>query len=140
MQKRIVNQKKTLTEAEQRQILARALQRWKAANKIANPSKKKSTNTSSSSVDDELISDDDRSVLRAPEAPKFATGQKAYWLANARLSYQDSSDTFELSFWVRNFLAKEDKTDTFDLSAEFNIIDEVWAEPRTFGTTMSLRF
>ena len=70
----------------------------------------------------------------------FATGQEAYWLFNARMTYLDPSDHFEFSFWVRNFLDKQYRTDAFDLSVEFNIIDEVWAEPRTYGGTVTLRF
>jgi outer membrane receptor protein involved in Fe transport len=63
--------------------------------------------------------------------------QPAYWLHNARLAYRDPSGKFELAGWVRNFLEKTYKIDVFDLTNQFSSVQEIWAEPRTYGFTVS---
>ena len=62
--------------------------------------------------------------------------QPAYWLHNARLSYRFPNETVEVAFWVQNFLDKEYKVDSFDVTREYQTILEVWGDPRTYGVSV----
>lgn len=66
--------------------------------------------------------------------------QKPFWLFGARLSYRTPGGTIEVAGWVKNFLDRQYKIDAFDLTRQFRQINEVWAEPRTYGLTVSYSF
>jgi iron complex outermembrane receptor protein len=67
-----------------------------------------------------------------------ALSQDPYWLFNARLAYMTADETFEVAFWVRNIWKKEHKEDAFDVTRTEGIIAESWAEPRTYGVSLSV--
>jgi outer membrane receptor protein involved in Fe transport len=66
--------------------------------------------------------------------------QDPYWIFNARLSYRVPGGGIEVAGWVQNFMDEQYKIDAFDESRQFNHILEVWAEPRTYGVTISYSF
>jgi outer membrane receptor protein involved in Fe transport len=66
--------------------------------------------------------------------------QPSYWLLGARLAYRIPNGSMEVAVWVENFLDQRYRTDAFDLSRQFQMIQEVWSEPRTFGVTISYAF
>ena len=66
--------------------------------------------------------------------------QEAYWVFNARLAYRTPGGGIEVAGWVQNFMDEEYKIDAFDQSRQFGQILEVWAEPRTYGVTVSYSF
>ncbi len=47
---------------------------------------------------------------------------------------------FTLTGWVHNFLDEHYKTQSFDLSRGLGIILDAYAEPRTYGITVTLAF
>jgi outer membrane receptor protein involved in Fe transport len=61
-------------------------------------------------------------------------------LHNARLAYRSPDGHIELAFWVRNFTDEQYKVDAFDLSEAFELVLEVWGEPRTYGVSLSVTF
>ncbi len=66
--------------------------------------------------------------------------QEPFWLFGARLAYRTPGGAIEVAAWVKNLLDQRYKIDSFDLSLQFSQINEVWAEPRTFGVTISYAF
>ena len=66
--------------------------------------------------------------------------QEAYFLHNCSIAYRTPDERIELAFWVRNLFEQEYKVDVFDVSRDANTILEVWAEPRTYGVTLSLNW
>jgi iron complex outermembrane receptor protein len=72
--------------------------------------------------------------------PDLALGQKGYLLHNVRLAYRSPDGKIELAFWVRNLFEEEYKIDAFDVTEAFDLILEVWGEPRTLGVSLSLAF
>jgi outer membrane receptor protein involved in Fe transport len=66
--------------------------------------------------------------------------QPSYWLLGARLAYRTPDGSIEIAAWVKNFLDQRYKTEAFDLSRQYRQINEIWAEPRTFGVTVSYFF
>ncbi len=63
--------------------------------------------------------------------------QPAYWLHNLRLAYRTPDERIEVAGWVENLTDERYKIDVFDLSRDYNSILEVWADPRTYGITLS---
>jgi len=63
--------------------------------------------------------------------------QKGYWVFGGRLAYQTPDQHIELAGWVRNMLNKHYKTDVVDLTQQFQVVTEIWSEPRTYGFTVS---
>ncbi len=66
--------------------------------------------------------------------------QDPYWLFGARLAYRTPGGGIEVAGWVENLFDEQYKIDSFDLSRQFNTVLEVWAEPRTYGLTVSYSF
>jgi iron complex outermembrane receptor protein len=66
--------------------------------------------------------------------------QEGYWLHNARIAYRTPDERIELAFWVSNIFEETYKIDVFDFSRGEQSILEVWAEPRTYGVTLSLNW
>ncbi len=66
--------------------------------------------------------------------------QPAYWIHNARLTYRTPDGRIEVAGWVENFLNQFYLEDTFDLTRQFSTILEVWADPRTYGLTVTYRW
>jgi outer membrane receptor protein involved in Fe transport len=78
-------------------------------------------------------------VYLDPQKEKLIS-QEPFWLLGARLAYRTPGGSIEVSGWVENMLDEEYKIDAFDISRQFNQILEVWAEPRTYGVTISYSF
>jgi iron complex outermembrane receptor protein len=74
--------------------------------------------------------------------PKATFGQKAFWVLNGSLAWRSEDLPIEIEVlgWVRNFLDEHYKTQTFDLHRGFGIILEAYADPRTFGFTVTLSY
>ncbi len=72
--------------------------------------------------------------------PTAFFGQPAFWVFNAALTWRSEDERLELTGWVHNFLDEHYKTQNFDLSREFQLILDAYAEPRTFGLTATLSF
>ena len=63
--------------------------------------------------------------------------QPAYWVHNARLAYRTPDGRIEVAGWVENLTNQYYKEDVFDLTRDFDTILEVWADPRTYGVTVT---
>ena len=72
--------------------------------------------------------------------PKGTFGQEAYWVHNASLAWTSEDESIEVLGWVRNFLDEHYKTQNFDLSRGLGIILDAYADPRTFGVTVTYSF
>jgi outer membrane receptor protein involved in Fe transport len=67
-------------------------------------------------------------------------GQKPFWVLNAALTWRSGNDMISVSGWVRNFLDETYKTQSFDLTRGARIILDAYADPRTYGLTVTLSF
>jgi iron complex outermembrane receptor protein len=76
-------------------------------------------------------------LLNFPEA---TFGQEAFWIFNAAFSWLSESERIEVTGWVHNFLDEHYKTQNFDLSRGNRLILEAYADPRTYGVTMTLSY
>ncbi|HXK23294.1 MAG TPA: TonB-dependent receptor [Myxococcota bacterium] len=72
--------------------------------------------------------------------PRFAVGQPAFWLLNARLSYRTQDGKFEIGGWVRNFMDTTYKTYGFDASQFSNVVINYYGDPRTYGMDLTVSF
>ncbi len=72
--------------------------------------------------------------------PKFAIGQRAYTLHNARLTYRAPNDQIEVALWVRNLSNLVYKTLAFDASATGGLVGNQVGDPRTYGATVKFTF
>ncbi|MCH7708553.1 MAG: TonB-dependent receptor [Myxococcales bacterium] len=72
--------------------------------------------------------------------PKGTFGQEAFWLLNGSLAWRSEESRIEVIGWVHNFLDKHYKTQSFDLHRSFRILLDAYADPRTFGVTVTLTF
>lgn len=68
--------------------------------------------------------------------------EPAYWLHNAGLTYTFPWEgfEFEVGIWVRNFLDKEYRIQSFDISIPNRIVLDVYGDPRTAGLNLTIRF
>ena len=66
--------------------------------------------------------------------------QKPFWILNAALTWRSEDDWLTLTGWVRNFLDKHYRTQSFDVTRGLNVILDVYADPRTYGITATLSF
>ena len=66
------------------------------------------------------------------------SSQEAYGVANARVTYLDESETYQVSLWSMNFTAEEYKVYGLD----FGILGTTsyYAPPVTYGITASYNF
>ena len=71
---------------------------------------------------------------------KYAIGQPAYWVHNARLGYRTGVGNIEISAWVRNLTNEVYKTYVADSSVNFFSLLNWVGEPRTYGGSISLYF
>jgi iron complex outermembrane receptor protein len=76
-------------------------------------------------------------LLNFPEA---TFGQKAFWILNGSLTWRSEESGIEVMGWVHNFLDEHYKTQSFDLSRGFGILLDAYADPRTFGVTVTLSY
>jgi outer membrane receptor protein involved in Fe transport len=74
----------------------------------------------------------------APIQPKYALGQKAWWIHNIRLSYLTPVGNVEVSGWVRNILDQRVKTYAFDASFFGNAVINFVGQPRTAGADVTI--
>ncbi len=57
-----------------------------------------------------------------------------------RLAYRTANQAIEVAGWVRNMTDVQYRVDSFDVTAQFQTVVEVWGEPRTFGMTVSYMY
>ena len=72
--------------------------------------------------------------------PKATFGQEAFWIHNASLSWRSENNLIEITGWVYNLLDEHYKTASFDLSQVVRYILNAWADPRTYGLTVTLSY
>ncbi len=73
-----------------------------------------------------------------PIQPKFALGQRAWWIHNIRLSYLTPVGNVEVSGWVRNILDQRVKTYAFDASFFGQAVINFVGRPRTAGADVTI--
>jgi iron complex outermembrane receptor protein len=69
-------------------------------------------------------------------------GDDSRWLLHARLGWTDSSDRFDLSFWVRNLTDEAYRVESLDFTPPQSLqqINYAFSVPRTIGMTFGVRF
>ena len=72
--------------------------------------------------------------------PKGTFGQPAYWVLNSALTWRSEDKRFELVGWVRNLTNTYYKTQSFDLTRGTQLIEDAYADPRTYGLTATFNF
>jgi iron complex outermembrane receptor protein len=72
--------------------------------------------------------------------PKGFFGQEAYWVHNAALTWRSENEHFEVQGWVHNFLDEHYKSQNFDLTKGLGIILDAFADPRTYGISVTYNF
>ncbi len=77
------------------------------------------------------------SQLNFPEA---TFGQEAFWIHNASLSWRSENELLEITGWVHNFMDTHYKLSSDDLSVGLNYLLHSWADPRTYGITVTLSY
>ncbi len=77
------------------------------------------------------------SYLNFPEA---TFGQEAFWIHNATLSWTSENELIEITGWVHNFLDQHYKTSSDDVSQGLSYILDAWADPRTYGITVTVSY
>jgi iron complex outermembrane receptor protein len=71
---------------------------------------------------------------------KEELSQGAYWVLDARLAWRVAGERLELAGWVRNLTDEHYLTDAFDQSFVKKEILYVYADPRLFGGSVSVRW
>jgi outer membrane receptor protein involved in Fe transport len=72
--------------------------------------------------------------------PELTTGQRAFWLHNARLAYRTPAGNMEIAAWGRNLTDNVYKTFAFDASTFSNVVINYVGEPRTWGISLSVNW
>ncbi len=72
--------------------------------------------------------------------PKAFFGQESFWIHNASLSWRSENELLEITGWVYNFLDEHYKTSSDDLSQGLQYVLNAWADPRTYGISVTLSF
>jgi len=72
--------------------------------------------------------------------PEAFFGQEAFWIHNAGLSWRSENQRFEITGWVHNFLDEHYKTSSDDYSLGLEYVLNAWADPRTYGISVSLSY
>lgn len=72
--------------------------------------------------------------------PECLIGQPDFWIFNATLKYSTPGRRIEVLGFVRNFLDKDYKVQSFDLTSRRRTVLDVYGDPRTFGVAITFRF
>jgi len=72
--------------------------------------------------------------------PIATFGQEAFWIHNAALSWRSENELIEITGWVHNFMNQYYKLSSDDLSVGLNYLLHSWADPRTYGITVTLSY
>ncbi|HEY5657730.1 MAG TPA: hypothetical protein VIY27_08055, partial [Myxococcota bacterium] len=72
--------------------------------------------------------------------PTATFGQTAFWIFNGGISWLSSDERVEVTGWVHNATNEFYKTQSFDLSRGYRILLDAYADPRTYGVTVSVAF
>ena len=62
------------------------------------------------------------------------------WIFNATLRYAAPGGQFEVLGFVRNFMDKTYKIQSFDVTSSNGLLLDVYGEPRTYGAAVTFRF
>jgi iron complex outermembrane receptor protein len=79
-------------------------------------------------------------LLNQTFLPKYAVGQRRYWLHNVRLGYRVPESNIEIAGWCRNCTDQVYKTYGFDASTFAAVVINFVGEPRTYGLDLVVRF
>ena len=71
--------------------------------------------------------------------PRYAIGQRAYWLQNLRLAYLTPAGDIEIAGWVRNLENKIYKSLAFDATAA-GLVGNIPGDPRTYGVSVRVNW
>jgi iron complex outermembrane receptor protein len=72
--------------------------------------------------------------------PKYANGQRRYWVHNVRLGYRVPEGNIEIAGWCRNLTDEVYKTYAFDATTFAKVLINFVGEPRTYGLDLTVRF
>jgi len=72
--------------------------------------------------------------------PKYAVGQKAFWLHDVGLTYTTPDDRIEVAAWVRNVADEVYKVGAFDVSVGVGMVNSLVGDPRTYGMSLRVNF
>jgi len=72
--------------------------------------------------------------------PKYAIGQRRYWVHNVRLGYRVPEGNIEIAGWCRNVANEVYKNYAFDASGFNQVVINFLGEPRTYGLDLTVRF
>ena len=72
--------------------------------------------------------------------PKATFGQEAFWIHNAALSWRSENGLIEITGWVHNFMDEIYKTNSDDYHVNFRYMLHSYADPRTYGVTVTLTY
>jgi iron complex outermembrane receptor protein len=66
--------------------------------------------------------------------------EPSYGIANARVSYSNNAESIEVALWAKNILDEEVRLWVADVSSSFNITEDIYNLPRTYGIDFIYRF
>ena len=72
--------------------------------------------------------------------PKAFFGQEAYWVHNATVTWRSENEHFEVQGWIHNLADEHYKSQNFDLTRGLGIILDAYADPRTYGVSLTYNF
>jgi len=72
--------------------------------------------------------------------PVATFGQPSFWIHNAALSWRSEDELLEVTGWVHNIFDQYYKTSSDDYSVGLNFLLHSWADPRTYGITVTLSY
>ena len=89
---------------------------------------------------DDVFFDAGRGTGALLNFPEATFGQEAFWVFNGALSWRSEDERIELTGWVHNFTDNHYKIQSFDLSRGFRLILDAYADPRTYGVTLTISY
>jgi iron complex outermembrane receptor protein len=72
--------------------------------------------------------------------PEETFGQESFWIYNASLAWRSENGGLEVIGWVHNFLDEHYKSQSFDVTRAWGTILDAYADPRTYGLTVTLTY
>ena len=89
---------------------------------------------------DEVFFDTNEGCGVEGNIPECLLRQGPTWIFNAVLRYATPGGEVEVLGFVRNFLDKEYKVQSFDTTAGSGFVLDAYGDPRTFGLAVTLHF
>ena len=79
-------------------------------------------------------------ILGEQILPELTIGQEAFWLHNLNLTWRSEDGVLEAGVWVRNLTNEVYRTFGFDATSFSNTSVHFVGDPRTYGSTFTMRF